>query len=187
MKAAIGLVVFVLACAALAFIAVQAEETYPQEAGSRLQAAPDGYPLTKCKALNANNEPDSVVAPLGYRIARVDITQRVGDAADEMYVAIKQAYHGTHLDSFPVDGSAARVASQSSGTTILWMKAFSNGTVFEQAKETIFPNTDKVYFDTITDADSDSEWSWCAYLVAVSNDDRASVSTIDYITEFLDR
>lgn len=184
MKAAIGLILFIVACAVLVSnLAVQAE-TFPSKSGTKTSFAEDGYPLTKCGYMTgATAQYDSVVAPMHYRIARLDISSTQGAVTEILYLAIKQAYHGTHLDSFPTDPSASRVAtSNTSGTTVAVMPRVSTKIIQDYG---YFMNTDKVYMHA---ASIDATWnlSWCAYLVSSTHEDRASDSTISVYDPQLD-
>ena len=170
MKAAIGLVLLV-ACLVLAVNA----ETFPNKTGTLMTYAPDGYPLTKCGQITTSAQYDSVVAPLNWRIAKLDCTITEAGKAETFYLAIKQVYHGTHLDSFPTDPSASRVATaKTSGTSVAIMPNANTST--KQTYE-YWPNTDKVYIHAAS-VSSTYELSWCAYLVGVRSEDRASDSTV---------
>lgn len=187
MKVFIGLVLLVACCVV---IGANATTTSPQKAGVLQSYPPDGYALTKCGVLNHNTEPDSVVAPLGWRIAAIQLDENLGAKTDLLSLVIKQAYSGTHLDSFPVDGSASRVATLSSANTIKFFqgKAGSN-------RDYLPVNTDKAYFDMTVNGGTFTV-AWCAHLVRIMNssEDRVSDSTIGVegahdlvIPQFLER
>lgn len=163
----------------VAVVSIQAE-TYPgwKPGVYPPTEQPSGFRLTKCGHMTgATAQYDSVVAPLNWRIARLDISSIQGATTEILYLAIKQAYSGTHLDSFPTDPSASRAAtSNTSGTTVAVLPRVSTKLIQDYE---YFMNTDKLYMHA---ASVDATWnlSWCAYLVRIMNssEDRTSNSTI---------